>query len=118
MNVSPRRIIFMTVGMLVLVGLTGQFWAVRPADTPRRDFDAAGGLRLGLAAGAAVAPAQSAAMRRLESERGARLRVSHNGLTRVPRTLGSDRPLSPPSSADRALLATGGSSRGLLMQLP
>jgi len=57
LNVSPRRILI-TIGALLLAGLTGQFWAVRSADRPRRDFDAAGGLRLGLAAGAVVAPAQ------------------------------------------------------------
>jgi len=46
----------------------------------------------------------TAAMRRLESESGGRLRVSHNGLSRVPRTLRSDKPLSPPSSADPLLM--------------
>ena len=107
MKVSPRRILLITMGVLALAGLTGQFWAVRPAEKPRRDFDAAGGLRIGLAAGAATAPAQSAAMRRLESANGARLRVSLNGLSRVPRRLSADKPLSPPSDADPQGIARG-----------
>ena len=106
MNVSPRRILLITLGALVLAGLTGRLWAVRPADRPGRDFDAAGGLRVGLATGAA-APAQSAAMRRLESASGATLRVTHNGLSRVPRSLRADKPLSSPSSADPQGIARG-----------
>jgi hypothetical protein len=99
----------LALALLAVTVLPGPLFAIRPADKPRRDFDAAGGLRIGLATGAAPRPAQSAAMRRLEALSGAKLRVRWNGLSRVPRTLGADKPLSSPSAA-----APEGIARGFL----
>ncbi|HET8947837.1 MAG TPA: M36 family metallopeptidase [Candidatus Polarisedimenticolia bacterium] len=99
------------LALLVVTALSGPLFAVRPAEKPRRDFDAAGGLRIGLATGAALQPVQSAAMHRLEIQSGAKLRVRWNGLSRVPRTLGADKPLSSPSDA-----APEGIARGFVRQ--
>jgi hypothetical protein len=108
MTLRRLPLLLLALAVMVVTALSPLF-AVRPADKPRRDFDAAGGLRVGLAAGAAPRPEQSAAMRRLEAQSGAKVRVRYNGLSRVPRWLGADKPLSPSSTE-----APEGIARGFL----
>lgn len=61
------------------------------------DFDAAGGIRVGLAPGEEPPPSKRAALGRIATRSGAELRLSFNALTKTPRKLTSGRPLSPPS---------------------
>ncbi|HKQ96252.1 MAG TPA: M36 family metallopeptidase [Candidatus Polarisedimenticolia bacterium] len=101
------RTTVLAAAVLAVAGFTGMVSAVRPADKPRRDFDAAGGLRVGLGRGDAPSPGQAAALQRLGKETGASIRTTWNGLSKVPRGLTADRPLSPPSAADPEGVARG-----------
>jgi len=84
--------------ILLLLAATTAAWALTPAEEPLRDFDAAGGLKLGLPPGSAVAAEQAAELALLKRLSRAEVEVTFNGLSRVPRTLVGRRPLSPPSS--------------------
>gem|GEM_PF-4165707 len=97
--------LLMTAGpLLAMVTFS---WALKPADHPLPDYDAAGGMKLHLAPGTLPDPAQAAALKKLEREAGGELRLVYNGLSRVPRSLASKRPLSAPDSADAATIARG-----------
>lgn len=99
-----RRFVFATLALFLSAGVT---WGLKPADRPLPDFDASGGLRLGLRAGVFPSPAHEAARRRLEQEAGVKLRLSFNGSSRVPRSVTATKPLSPPSAADSETIARG-----------
>jgi hypothetical protein len=100
-----HRLSFVAVTILLSAGRT---WAVKSADRPLKDFDAAGGFRLGSHLGSTPSSAQQAALRRLEQEAGVNLRLNYNSLSRAPRTLTAGLPLSPPSAADAETIARGG----------
>jgi hypothetical protein len=106
-----RKSVFRTVRFLqaagTLLAAVTFSWALKPADRPLPDFDAGGGVKLHLAPGTLPAPAQAAALRRLEREVGGELRVIYNGMSRVPRSLSARRPLSAPDAADPAQVARG-----------
>jgi len=74
-------------------------WGIQPHDQPLPDYDAAGGIKMGLRPGMAPSAAQQSALLALERAVGAELRVTYNGLTGSPRTMGSSRPLTAPSLA-------------------
>ena len=82
-------------------------WALKPADRPLPDYDAAGGLKLNLGPGTLPDPAQAHALGLLRHEAGVELRVIYNGLSRVPRSLTAKRPLSAPDSAEPGAVARG-----------
>src|SRR5688572_16381468 len=72
--------------------------ALKPPASVLPNYDAAGGMRSGLPAGVAPTAAQSAVLSNLTSVSGGDIRVTYNALTRAPRAIIGQRPLSAPSS--------------------
>ncbi|HZI94355.1 MAG TPA: hypothetical protein VFE84_08940, partial [Patescibacteria group bacterium] len=100
---NAGRILLAVLSLLIFLPV----WAVKPSARPLPDFDAAGGLKVGLPAGVSASPPHQAALRGLEKAASAKIRVTYNAVSHAPRSIGSDRPLSSPSSLDHETIARG-----------
>ncbi len=93
-----RRALGHLIVLITCFAFATDMWALRPTNKPLPDFDAAGGITVGLPQGTPPAPAREEALRRLERVSGAPLSVRFNGLSGSPRTIVSRRPLSAPGT--------------------